>query len=111
MTRRRTPTRKPVAIDAAVTPVAAPAAIPFPAANRNNALVYLRQMKQFEAQMKSAEHQADLIIDATAVALNVPAGWALDMQGDTWRFVPVATENVDETANPSDHPVIVAAAE
>ncbi len=86
-------------------------AIPFPPANRDNVRVYLRQMKQFEAQMKSAEHQADLIIDATAVALNVPAGWALDMQGDNWRFVPVATENVDETANPSDHPVIVAAAE
>ena len=99
MTRRRPPTRKPVEIQ----PVAVqPAPILFPPANRDNVLVYLRQMKQFEAQRKSAEHQADLIIDATAVALNVPAGWALDMQGDNWQFVPVTMENVDETANTSD---------
>jgi hypothetical protein len=73
----------------------------FPAANRDNVRVYLRQMKQFEAQMKSAEHQADLIIDATAVALNVPAGWALDMQGDQWQFVPVqmGDQDVAEDSN------------
>jgi hypothetical protein len=76
-------------------------AIPFPDANRDNVRVYLRQMKQFEAQMKSSEHQANLIIDATAVALNVPAGWALDMQGDNWRFVPVqiGDQDVAEDSN------------
>ena len=86
-------------------------AIPFPDANRDNVRVYLRQMKQAEAQMKGSEHQANLIIDATAVALNVPAGWALDMQGDNWQFVPVAMENVDDTADTSDHPVIVPVSE
>ncbi len=86
-------------------------AIPFPSANRDNVRVYLRQMKQFEAQMKGSEHQANLIIDATAVALNVPAGWALDMQGDNWQFVPVTMENVDDTADTSDHPVIVPVSE
>jgi hypothetical protein len=78
-------------------------AIPFPAANRDNVRVYLRQMKQFEAQMKSSEHQADLIIDATAVALSVPAGWALDMQGDNWQFVPVQIAD-QEVAENSDEP-------
>ena len=88
MTRRRPPTRKPVEV-VEVQPVeAGPAPILFPAESQENALDLLRQMKQAEAQKKSFEHQANLIISATAIALNVPSGWRLDMRSETWLFVP-----------------------
>jgi len=95
MTRRRPTTQKPVEvqqveIQPAATPTPAP--IPFPAANRENALVYMRQMKQAENQMKGFEHQANLIIDATAIALNIGPGWRLDMRGEMWQFVPPPDE-------------------
>ena len=90
MTRRRPPTtRKPVEV-VEVQPVEA-TPILFPAESQENALELLRQMKQAEAQKKSFEHQANLIINATAVALNVPSGWRLDMRGEFWLFVAPET--------------------
>ncbi len=87
MTRRRPPTRKPVEIQpVAVPPMPAP--ILFPAESQENALALLRQMKQAEAQMRSFENQANLIVTATAIALAVPAGWRLDMHSEVWLFVP-----------------------
>jgi hypothetical protein len=93
MTRRRTPTRKPVELQPIeVAPVAVqPAPILFPAESQENALTLLRQMKQAEAQMKSFEQQANLIIGATAIALNVPNAWRLDMRSEVWLFVPPET--------------------
>lgn len=82
MTRKRPPISQPVTLEPVSVPVL------FPAASQANVIGYLRQAKQAEAQMKSAEHQADLIIDATATALNIPAGWRLDMRSETWLFVP-----------------------
>jgi hypothetical protein len=72
----------------------------FPVANRDTLTVYLRQMKQFEAQRKNAESLTDLVIDVTAKALGVPAGWRLDMSGEVWQFVPPPDESeVLEIAN------------
>ncbi len=95
MTRRRPPTRKPVEIQPVAVP---PAPILFPAESQENALALLRQMKQAEAQMKSFEHQANLIISATAIALDVPAGWRLDMRGEFWLFVAPETETPNAQA-------------
>ena len=87
--------RKPVEV-VEVQPVAA-TPILFPAESQENALDLLRQMKQAEAKMKSFEHQANLIVSATAIALNVPPGWKLDMRSETWLFVP--PEAAPETPN------------
>ena len=90
MTRRRPPTRKPVDVQRVEVPQE-PTPILFPAEGQENALTLLRQMKQAEAQMKSFEQQANLIIGATAIALNVPPGWRLDMRSEVWLFVPPET--------------------
>jgi hypothetical protein len=72
----------------------------FPVANRDTLTVYLRQMKQFEAQSKNSETLANLVIDVTANALGVPPGWRLDMTGEVWQFVPPPDESeVLENAN------------
>ncbi len=95
MTRRRPPTtRKTVEVQPTQVEIVP---VLFPAESQENALALLRQMKQAEAQMKSFEQQANLIISATAIALNVPNGWRLDMRSEVWLFVP--PEATPETPN------------